>query len=53
MSKYAIKIPFEDGWLFITEGIDLKVVTFDKKWEAENYAKTFKVYKVVEYVEGD
>ena len=53
MREYAIKIPFEDGWLFITEGVDSKVVTFDKKWEAENYAKTFKVCKVVEYVEGD
>jgi len=31
----------------------MKVLTFNKKEEAEDYAKNFKNYKVVEYTDGD
>ena len=46
--KYAVMVPFESGWLYVT-GFDSKVVTYDKKYDAENAAKIFNGSKVVEY----
>ena len=53
ITQYAVMVPFECGWLYVTEGSEAKVVTYNKKWEAENASKIFKESKVVEYMEAN
>ena len=53
---YAVKVPFEDGELFVTEGTgsDLIPVLFTKKDEAGTFAKTWGEFaRVVEYCDLD
>ena len=49
---YAIKVPFEDGELFVTTNgvLGLKTLTFDTEKEAEDFRKNvFPEGLVVEY----
>ena len=48
MTQYAVMVPFESGWLYVTD-FNSKVVTYDKKYDAENAAKIFNVSKIVQY----
>ena len=49
--RFAIQIPFENDWLFVTEGLDLQVKTFDDRDAADDYAKIWPNHRVVEYTE--
>jgi len=55
--KYAIKIPFEDNFLYLTEGSldDLQVVLYNTREEAERESSTWGTsVEIVEYKElGD
>lgn len=46
--QYAIQIPFEGKWLFITEGVGQTVKLFDSA-EAAEAASVWVNSKVVEY----
>ena len=54
MMKYAIKVKFDDEWVYVTE-IDQHDLTlpktYDTKEEAEEHAKVWKEHVVVEYQE--
>jgi glycerol-3-phosphate dehydrogenase len=51
--KWAIRVPFEDSWLFITEGSidDLRPVLYNTREAAESAAAIWTNYEVVEYEE--
>lgn len=56
--KYAIKIPFDDGWLYATEydmndEFSIVVTTYDTREDAEGYAKLWNGSIVVEYNEEE
>ena len=58
-SKYAVKIPFDGKYLWITEGTgkpfpnSLKVRTFDTREDAKVYAQPWTSAIVEEYNEGE
>jgi hypothetical protein len=52
--RYAIKVPFEDSWLYLTEGdskFQLRVLTFETREKAEKFAEPWAFYEIVEYDE--
>ena len=52
--KWAIRVPFEDSWLFITEGSidDLRPVLYNTREAAESAAAIWTNYEIVEYEEN-
>ena len=56
MPKYAVKVPFEDDYIFVTkDGVEgLAIVLYDTREEAEQQAKIWNGHGVVvEYPELD
>ena len=56
MPKYAVKVPFEDDYIFVTkDGVEgLAIVLYDTREEAEQQAKIWNGQGVVvEYPELD
>lgn len=54
--KYAIKVPFDDTWLYVTHGdskFQIRPVLYETREEAEEAAKSWKIYEVVEYESKD
>jgi len=56
MMKYAIKIPFDDDWLYVTNndvnGIPV-TLTYDTIDDAKKAAKLWKESVIVEYIDYD
>ncbi len=52
--KYAIRVPFDEGYLHVTrfDGNQLVPALYDSKEEAEQAASIWDVYEVVEYNES-
>lgn len=46
---YAIQIPFDGDWLYVTEGVDLAVKLFDSEDLARQAALIWSNYRVVQY----
>lgn len=46
---YAIQIPFEGDWLYVTEGLDLTVKTYDSEAQARKAALIWTNCRVVAY----
>ena len=58
MTKWAIKVPFPDweNFLYVCHhdtNDELNVMLFDDKQKAQDHAKVWKTYKVVEYREEE
>lgn len=52
--KYAVMIPLEEAWLYVTEGdskFQLRTKLFDSFEEAKKLGEMYGVYKIVEYNE--
>jgi len=52
--KYAVMIPLEEAWLYVTEGdskFQLRTKLFDSFEEAKKLGELYGVYKIVEYNE--
>ena len=52
--KYAVLVPLEDGWDYLTEGdskFQLRTKTFDSIEEAKKFAEPWGVYDIVELAE--
>lgn len=52
--RYAIKVPFDGIWIYLTEGdsiFQLRVRTFETREKAEKFAEPWVVYEIVEYGE--
>jgi len=52
--KYAVMVPLEEAWLYVTEGdskFQLQTKLFDSFEEARELGELYGVYKVVEYNE--
>lgn len=55
-AKYAVKTPFEDDMLFVTEGdskFQLRIKTFDTVEDARNFANIFGEGSVVVELDDD
>ena len=53
-TKYAIKVPFDGIWLYLTERdpeFQIRVRTFDSFEKATEFAQAWGVYKIVGYDE--
>lgn len=52
--KYAVMVPLEEAWLYVTEGdskFQLRTKLFDSFEEAKKLGEMYGVYKIVEIEE--
>lgn len=54
-TKYAVMVPLEESWLFVTEGdskFQLRTKLFDSIEAAKELGELYGVYKIVEVEDG-